>query len=340
MRIFVSYRRSDVGGHAGRLHDALVDRLGPSGVFFDVTAIDAGRDFANEIDEALAASDAVLAVIGPGWLTAADREGVQRLSHRDDFVRTELSRALASNIPVVPVLVGGAALPSAADLPADLAELPDRQAVTIRDEAFRRDVDDLLRALRGKPAEVPRRRRRWLVLAVAGVVLVGAVLGVVLLDRDGDNSDDTGLTECPTPREPEWTPIALGDDATAVVPDIEGTAEIAVTSAAWRLMEDGTWEVALATQMENGNSVPRGHGEWFYRDLVVAQRPFEPWCFNTSRETFPEPGQIADALVGFAVSCAPVGAMTLVLTSPVSDELVSLHLTEADEPSDCLDTVD
>lgn len=341
MRIFVSYRRSDVGGYAGRLHDALVDRLGPAGVFFDVSAIDAGRDFATEIDAALAGSDAVLAVIGPGWVTAAGPDGVQRLSRPDDFVRTELLRGLASNIPVVPVLVGGATLPAAAELPAELAELVDRQAVTIRDEAFRRDVDDLLRGLRGRPAETPRRWRRWPVVAgVGGLLVAGAIAAVVLLDRDGGGTDDSGLTGCPTPTEPEWTPIALDENAAAVIPDIEGTVEIAVTSAGWRPTDAGTWEVTLATQMTNQNTVPRQHGPWFYRDLQVARRSFDAWCFSAARETFPEPGLVADALVGFEVSCAPVGSMDLALTSPVSDVRLSLHLTSADQPSDCLDSVE
>jgi hypothetical protein len=343
VRIFVSYRRSDVGGYAGRLHDVLVDRLGPAGVFFDVTAIDAGRDFADEIDEALAGSDAVLAVIGPGWLTAAGPDGVQRLSKPDDFVRTELGRALAANIRVVPVLVGGATLPVAAALPADLAELVDRQAVTIHDEAFRRDVDDLLRALRGKPAGQPGdNRRRWRYAAAAGGVLVVAIVATLLLvNRDaGDNNDDTGLTGCPTPSQPEWTRIELAGSPSAVVPDTDGTVVITVMSASWRPSADGKWEVQLATQMDNENTVAREHGAWFYRDLEVARRPFDPWCFNTLRDTYPDPGLIADGLIGFEVSCAPVGSMDLALTSPVSDERIDLHLTASDEPTACLDSVE
>jgi FPC/CPF motif-containing protein YcgG len=57
VRIFVSYRRADVGGHAGRLSDTLVHRLGAKSVFQDVTAIAAGRDFASAIREALDACD-------------------------------------------------------------------------------------------------------------------------------------------------------------------------------------------------------------------------------------------------------------------------------------------
>jgi TIR domain len=71
VQVFLSYRRGDVGGYAGRLADALLQRLGPNSVFQDVVAIAPGQDFTVAIDRALDDCDAVLAVIGPGWLTAA-----------------------------------------------------------------------------------------------------------------------------------------------------------------------------------------------------------------------------------------------------------------------------
>ena len=128
VKVFVSYRRADVGGYAGRLNDALTTRLGADKVFQDVSAIGAGQDFASEIDRALAEADAVLAVIGPGWLQASSPAGERRLLQPDDFVRTEIVRGLASGLPVVPVLVGGAAMPTAGELPAELSRLADRQA--------------------------------------------------------------------------------------------------------------------------------------------------------------------------------------------------------------------
>src|SRR5947208_1378586 len=71
VQIFLSYRRGDVGGYAGRLTDALLPRLGPKSVFQDVTAITPGQDFTAAIDHALDDCDAVLAMIGPGWLVTA-----------------------------------------------------------------------------------------------------------------------------------------------------------------------------------------------------------------------------------------------------------------------------
>jgi hypothetical protein len=103
VRIFLSYRRSDVGGHAGRLSDALNTRLGPDNVFHDVMDIAAGRDFMTVIEEALDRCDAAVAVIGPGWLTAATPDGRPRLFQPDDYVRLELATVLRRDLPVAPV---------------------------------------------------------------------------------------------------------------------------------------------------------------------------------------------------------------------------------------------
>jgi hypothetical protein len=334
VRVFVSYRRSDVGGHAGRLSDALVDRLGPENVFHDVTAIAAGRDFTIEIDRALASSDAVLAVIGPGWLRATTADGRARLSQPDDFVRRELIQALGSTIPVVPVLVGGAALPSASELPAELAALARRQAVVIRDEAFHSDVDLLLQSLRGeRPRPAPS---RWRLFAAAGVVLV-AIGGIAawLVFNQPDDGNDGELTGCPDPTEGEWNSVTLNGTPSATVDDTEGEVLISVNAANWREAESGGWEVVLTTAMENRNSIDRQHGSWYYQDIVVAQRASNPWCFDTPREEFPAPGQVADGHIGFEVTCLPEGAMELGLNSPVSGDRTALHLTAATTPSDC-----
>ncbi|HEX6876485.1 MAG TPA: toll/interleukin-1 receptor domain-containing protein, partial [Nocardioidaceae bacterium] len=150
MRVFLSYRRGDAGAYAGRLSDSLRERLGAKSVFQDVTAIAPGQDYVAVIDRALGDSDAVLAVIGTGWLTAANPEGTRRLSDPDDYVRLELGRALRQSVRVVPVLVGGATVPAAPDLPDELQGLVNRQAVVLHDETWHQDVDGLVRSLRGE----------------------------------------------------------------------------------------------------------------------------------------------------------------------------------------------
>ena len=87
MRVFLSYRRGDVAGHADRLSDELGRSLGRKSVFQDVATIAPGEDFEVAIDSALDDSDVVLAVIGPGWLAASTPHGASRLLEPDDYVR-------------------------------------------------------------------------------------------------------------------------------------------------------------------------------------------------------------------------------------------------------------
>lgn len=69
--IFISYRREDAAGHAGRLYDRLVQRFGEAQVFLDFDAIPGATDFTEEIRDALAQANVVLVVIGPRWLVSA-----------------------------------------------------------------------------------------------------------------------------------------------------------------------------------------------------------------------------------------------------------------------------
>jgi TIR domain len=335
VRVFVSYRRGDVGGYAGRLSDALVARLGHENVFQDVSAIGAGRDFTVEIDTALASSDAVLAVIGPGWLSAATPDGRLRLFQPDDFVRRELVQALGTTIPVVPVLVGGATLPSASELPKELAELARRQAVDIRDEAFHSDVDLLLQLLRGERPATPRPRGRLLAAGVAILAAVGGTAAWLVLNQPDDGNSGE-LTGCPNPAEGDWNSITLNGTPSAEVDDTDGTVLISVNDANWRALDQGGWEIVLTTAMKNRNSINRQHTQDYYANIVVAERPFDPTCFDTPREEYTAPEQVADGHVGFAVSCPPDGSMDLELKAQPSGDRTPLRLTAATTPGDCL----
>ena len=173
MRIFLSYRREDSSAWAGRLRDVLASRVGEENVFQDVTAVRPGQDFRAAIDGALGRSDAVLAVIGPHWLTAASADGLRHLTDEHDHVRAELSAALRLGGLIVPVLVGRATMPNPEQLPDDLKPLAVLQAVTLSDETWNRDVEDLLEAI-GVESHPARTRR--MIIAVGAVLAVVAVL--------------------------------------------------------------------------------------------------------------------------------------------------------------------
>jgi hypothetical protein len=146
--IFISYRREDSKAYAGRLYDDLVARLGPDRVFIDIDTLRPGVDFVKSLDEAIRSCDAVLALIGPRWLSVSDVDGNRRLDNPRDFVRLEIVTALMRDgLPVVPVLVGDALLPSAADLPEPMAGLASRHAFDLSVERWAYDVEQLLKRL-------------------------------------------------------------------------------------------------------------------------------------------------------------------------------------------------
>ncbi len=145
--IFMSYRREDTEGQAGRLFDDLARHFGEHSVFMDVAGIEPGRDFRRVIDEHVASCGVLLAMIGKSWIEAKDGSGRRRLDDPMDFVRLETASALKRDIPVIPVLVHGASMPRAEQLPEDLAELAYRNGVEVTHVRWDSDVQVLIKAL-------------------------------------------------------------------------------------------------------------------------------------------------------------------------------------------------
>jgi TIR domain len=114
----------------------------------DVNAIQPGRDFRKAIDESIHKCSVLLAIVGQGWLDSKDGLGRVRLEDDSDFVRLEIASALQRDIPVVPVLVRGARMPRAEQLPEDLRELAFRNAVELTHARWKSDLEVLVRALR------------------------------------------------------------------------------------------------------------------------------------------------------------------------------------------------
>lgn len=152
--IFVSYRRDDSSGHAGRLADRLVDHFGRNRIFVDIDTIEPGEDFVAVIENAVASCEILIAVIGQNWLSPS---GSGRLDNPHDFVRLEIATALRRDIRVIPVLVQRASMPKPKDLPEDLARLTRRNAVELSDSRWQSDVDQLISVMErvlAKRAEV------------------------------------------------------------------------------------------------------------------------------------------------------------------------------------------
>ncbi|MCA9686607.1 MAG: toll/interleukin-1 receptor domain-containing protein, partial [Myxococcales bacterium] len=149
MAIFISYRRQDTAGYAGRLYDRLAPQFGDDQVFMDVTDLSLGQDFVDAINQKLDSCTALIVLIGDRWLTARDDNDRVRVEDPADFVRIEVGAALRRGILVVPVLVGGAKMPKAQLLPADLQLLVRRNALELSHERFAFDADRLAEALSG-----------------------------------------------------------------------------------------------------------------------------------------------------------------------------------------------
>jgi hypothetical protein len=331
LKIFISYRRDDTAGRAGRLFDLLATRFGARNVFQDVAAIEPGTDFTKRVDEAIAQCDVALVVIGSDWLSMSGPDGMRRLDEPDDYVRREVGAALAAGVRVVPVLVDRAELPSVADLPEALRPLAHRQAVALRDTTWHQDVDALVRRLEGEELiDTPRRRglgRRWPLVAGATALLAVVVLaGSILLDdddNDGSDSSDGGLTECPV-SDTSFAPIEVRDGATGVQRMDPQSFAYTVLEAGYRVEESGETLVVLRAQLENRTApVADTHDDdtafthtMFDRLLVDGLSVGNPYCFVVvvGDENQIEPGQRAVALVGYLTTENVAGAQLVVET--------------------------
>jgi hypothetical protein len=162
--IFLSYRREDTAPASGRLADLLNERFGEDLVFVDVETIEPGDDFTVRITGAVESCDVLLAMIGPRWLTATDGRGRRRIDLPDDYVALEIGAALRRGIRVIPILVDGAPMVGAADLPPGLRDLATRHAVPLDAASFATDAHALIAALDRvlKTTELRRDRRRRL----------------------------------------------------------------------------------------------------------------------------------------------------------------------------------
>ena len=143
-KVFISYRRDDSKYQARDIYRALTRVLPRDHVFMDIDTIVPGENFVRTLEEWVERCDIVLALIGNGWVTAADpKTGGPRLHNPQDFGRIEIRKALARNIPVVPVILDGAAMPEERCLPDDMRELAQRHAEFVDFRTFDSDVERL-----------------------------------------------------------------------------------------------------------------------------------------------------------------------------------------------------
>ena len=145
-KIFISYRREDDPGNAGRLSDQLKQAFGSEQLFFDVDSIELGRNFLAVIDREMTQSAVLLVVVGTRWLHALKRRTTQ--SNTIDYVRREIELAIEQDRRIIPVLVDGAAMPREEQLPSGIQSLAYQQSFRINHDRFTSDVQLLIQSLR------------------------------------------------------------------------------------------------------------------------------------------------------------------------------------------------
>lgn len=266
LRIFLSYRRDDAAGHAGRLHDALLEHFRRDQIFMDIDAIEPGLDFVESIERALSQCDVLLVLIGPRWLAEQGSGGRRRLDDPGDFVRLEVQAALSrGDLRVVPVLIQGAQMPAAEDLPDELRSLVRRNALEVSDTRWGYDVSQLIellkrieRAKRGivRPVAAPGLRgddavtvaprvrfrpgpRLGAAGALAGLGIIVALLALAnaRLPATGGGASSSPVTAASLAgpsgpsREPPAGPSAPGNSASASLVSPSSTISTAVASS-------------------------------------------------------------------------------------------------------------
>lgn len=185
--VFINYRRSQNLKDAQLLENTLQNTFGASHVFLDTSKISGGKDWLHTLEAHVDASDAMVALIGKNWAGAVDETGARRLDNPDDFVRFEIARALLRKIPVLPVLVDGAAMPTAAELPRSLLPLLFQQAMLLRAESFQDDAAKIAERLKDLIAETGGAKRSgWIIAAAALTCLIaGIAVGPAIQSRLG-----------------------------------------------------------------------------------------------------------------------------------------------------------
>jgi TIR domain len=279
---FISYRRDDAAGYAGRLHETLENRLGRDQVFRDVDTLEPGQDFIDAIESRLAECRVFLAMIGREWLDARDSEGRRRLDQPHDYVRLEIVNALSRrDVRVIPVLIEGASMPPAESLPEEVRALTRKQAVHLRDDAWDHDVDRLAAAITGdstrKDANVARASlRRWL---VACALLVVAAVVVFTLTRGGFGSPGAGLPVAPdTPTDASWASPGgqpYGIALPRLVEIVHTSLVYTLLSASVTPLDKGMKELRLRVRFTNDGRYDANAWDDSFR-LVVGSNTFAP----------------------------------------------------------------
>src|SRR5208282_4209096 len=254
-QIFISYRREDSAASAGRVYDRLNGRFPSNRIFIDVDNIAPGVDFVKAIEKSVESCDVLISIVGKHWLTATDEDGKRRLDNTDDFIRLEIATALKRGIRVIPVLVDGALMPRAGDLPDELKSLIRLQALKVSQDRFRSDSEPLLTAVGQalKEARAERRKRgltfpgkrTW--LSVVGVVTVLSLVAVAAIYFSSHPSKPPTREVAVQPSAQPTAPVAVAIPSPSIsaTPLARDDDPNALNQQVYQLIEQGKYQEAI-----------------------------------------------------------------------------------------------
>ena len=158
LRVFISYRKDDAWAEAQLLYERLANRFGSENLFLDARNLQPGMKWLEELKSHRASCHALLALIGPHWVSILkDRDQQAIIQPAQDYVRYEIEYALRpdSGICVIPVLMGDDVLFTGQVLPKSLQPLTKIEVAQVRQKRFEEDVADLLSRLETIASEQP-----------------------------------------------------------------------------------------------------------------------------------------------------------------------------------------
>lgn len=229
-KAFISYRRQDTEGYAHSLYDRLKVNFNHEQIFMDVDDIKPGEDFVKVLQNNLNDCAVLIVLIGKQWLNIKNSSGLRRLENPDDFVRIEVATALERKIPVIPVLVNGATMPTRADLPENLKALSVRQAVVLRGISYEFGIEQLVSSIERYFGSKRRDKREipisWY-KSTSFKVIVASFFGLLALAILLIDNEDTEKT----PRlQPTTNFSPSKNNQTNALPDVIGAEPVPSTS--------------------------------------------------------------------------------------------------------------
>ena len=183
--IFISYRRDGGDMTAMHIYQALKER--GYDLFYDVEVLRSGK-FNEALLKQIQSCRDFIVVLSP--------HAMDRCEDENDWVRQEIAEAIREKKNIVPVMMNGFQFPES--LPEDINELRFHTGLTSSTEYFQESINRLCdKFLTAKP----RKKRKWIVPAIAGAVLCALAVGFFIKpdikssQKESDSSASAAVTE-------------------------------------------------------------------------------------------------------------------------------------------------